>query len=121
MFTETERIRAIELYFKYGRMATMVVHELGYQTERNLRCRVRLWEKNGGNLESLRRKPRYSAEQKQRAVEHYLGTGAAWHLPAEPSIIPRVMYWLAGLMNFTPTDGLFSPVRLIRMRLLILS
>lgn len=41
MFTEADRIRAIELYFKYGRKITAVIRELGYPTERNLRRWVR--------------------------------------------------------------------------------
>ena len=41
MFTEADRIRAIELYFKYGRKITAVIRELGYLTERNLRRRMR--------------------------------------------------------------------------------
>ncbi|EIM5532159.1 sulfite reductase, partial [Salmonella enterica subsp. enterica] len=30
MFTEAERLRAIELYFKYGRKLAPVVRELGF-------------------------------------------------------------------------------------------
>lgn len=43
-----------------------------------------------------------------------LTMAAAWRLPAGPLVIPAVMYWLAGLMNVIPTDGLFSPVRSIK-------
>nr|ULG19938.1 transposase [Yersinia frederiksenii] len=75
MFTEVEKIRAIELYFKYGKKLAPVVRELGYPSKRNLRRWIRLWEANGGVIESVRRKPRYSAEQKQTAVEHYLNLG----------------------------------------------
>jgi transposase-like protein len=35
MFTEAERIRAIELYFKYGRKLAPVVRELGYHPTKN--------------------------------------------------------------------------------------
>lgn len=45
---------------------------------------------------------------------------AAWRLPAELLVIPAVMYWLAALMNIITTDGLFSPVRTIKMHLLSL-
>lgn len=31
MFTEAERLRAIELFFKYGRKLAPVVRELGYR------------------------------------------------------------------------------------------
>lgn len=75
MFTEAEKIRAIELYFKYGKKLAPLVRELGYPSKRNLRRWIRLWEANDGVIESVRRKPRYSAEQKKTAVEHYLNHG----------------------------------------------
>lgn len=75
MFTEAERIRAIELYFKYGSKLAPVVRELGYPSKRNLRRWIRLWEASGGATETIRRKPRYSDVQKQAAVEHYLNHG----------------------------------------------
>lgn len=51
MFTETERLCAIELYFKYGRKLTPVVCELGYPSKRNLRRWIRLWEASDGAIE----------------------------------------------------------------------
>ncbi|ECH9259084.1 IS3 family transposase [Salmonella enterica subsp. enterica] len=72
MFTEAERLRAIELYFKYGRKLAPVVRELGYPSKRNLRRWIRLWEASDGATKAIRRKPRYSDMQKQAAVEHYL-------------------------------------------------
>lgn len=75
MFTEAERLRAIELYFKYGRKLAPVVRELGYPSKRNLRRWIRLWEASGGVIDCVRRKPRYSIAQKQAAVEHYLNHG----------------------------------------------
>ncbi|HGB9919421.1 TPA: hypothetical protein ACIYYU_004291 [Escherichia coli] len=35
MFTEEQKIRAIELYFKYGKKLAPVVRELGYPSKRN--------------------------------------------------------------------------------------
>ncbi|EHE6023251.1 transposase, partial [Salmonella enterica] len=75
MFTEAERLRAIELYFKYGRKLAPVVRELGYPSKRNLRRWIRLWEASDGATKAIRRKPRYSDMQKQAAVEHYLNHG----------------------------------------------
>ncbi|EFB4408597.1 transposase, partial [Escherichia coli] len=68
MFTEEEKIRAIELYFKYGKKLAPVVRELGYPSKRNLRRWSRSWEAGGGAKESIRHKHRYSDEQKQVAV-----------------------------------------------------
>ncbi|EFN2130965.1 IS256 family transposase, partial [Escherichia coli] len=75
MFTEEQKIRAIELYFKYGKKLAPVVRELGYPSKRNLRRWSRSWEAGGGVKESIRHKPRYTDEQKQVAVEHYLNHG----------------------------------------------
>lgn len=75
MFTEEEKIRAIKLYFKYGKKLAPVVRELGYPSKRNLRRWIRSWEAGGGIKESIRHKHRYSDKQKQVAVEHYLNHG----------------------------------------------
>ena len=75
MFTEEQKIRAIELYFKYGKKLAPVVRELGSPSKRNLRRWIRSWEAGGGVKESIRHKPRYTDEQKQVAVEHYLNHG----------------------------------------------
>lgn len=75
MYSEAERLRAIELYFKYGRKITSVIRELCYPTERNLRRWIQAWEASGGDISSLSRKERYSNAQKQAAVDHYLTHG----------------------------------------------
>ncbi|EMW67655.1 transposase family protein [Escherichia coli 2729250] len=75
MFTEEEKIRTIELYFKYGKKLALVVREPGYPSKRNLRRWIRSWKAGDGAKESIRHKHRYSDEQKQVAVEHYLNHG----------------------------------------------
>ena len=40
MFTEEEKIRAIELYFKYGKKQALVVRELGYSVFRSIQSRT---------------------------------------------------------------------------------
>lgn len=84
MYSEADRIRAIELYFKYGRKITAVIRELGSPTERNLRRWVQAWEASGGNISSLPRKERYSDAQKQAAVAHYLTHGYCLTHPRSP-------------------------------------
>lgn len=116
MFTEEEKIRAIELYFKYGKKLAPVVRELGYPSKRNLRRWIRSWEAGGGAKESIRHKHRYSDEQNRLPLNIILTTAAAWRLPAEPWVIPALMYSLAGLMNFIPTDDVYLPVRPTRLR-----
>lgn len=116
MFTEEEKIRAIELYFKYGKKLAPVVRELGYPSKRNLRRWIRSWEAGGGAKESIRHKHRYSDEQKQVAVEHYLNHGCCLAFTSRALAIPALMYSLAGLMNFIPTDDVYLPVRPTRLR-----
>ena len=65
MFTEEEKIRAIELYFKYGKKLAPVVRELGYPSKRNLRCWIRSWEAGGGAKESIRHKPRSTSHEQR--------------------------------------------------------
>ena len=116
MFTEEEKIRAIELYFKYGKKLAPVVRELGYPSKRNLRRWLRSWEAGGGAKESIRHKARYTDEQNRLPLNIILTTAAAWCLPAELWVIPAVMCPLAGLMNFIPTDDVYLPVRPVRLR-----
>ena len=99
MFTEEEKIRAIELYFKYGKKLAPVVRELGYPSKSNLRRWIRSWEVGGGANESIRHKHRYSDEQKQVAVEHYLNHGCCLAFTSRTRVIPAPMCSLAGLMN----------------------
>lgn len=75
MFTEEEKIRAIELYFKYGKKLAPVVRELGYPSKRNLRRWIRSREAGGDANESIHNKHHHSDEQKQVAVEYYLNHG----------------------------------------------
>lgn len=51
MFTDADRLRAIELYFKYGKKLAPVVRELGYPSKRNLRRWICLWEASDGATE----------------------------------------------------------------------
>ena len=56
MFTEEEKIRAIELYFKYGKKLAPVVRELGYPSKRNLRRWIREPPRESWRLNSLRKR-----------------------------------------------------------------
>ena len=91
MFTEEQKIRAIELYFKYGKKLAPVVRELGYPSKKNLRRWSRSWETGGGEKESIRHQPRYSDVQNKLPLNIILTTAAAWRLPAELWVIPAVM------------------------------
>ncbi|HDX8866160.1 TPA: hypothetical protein RQO19_004839 [Klebsiella michiganensis] len=75
MFSEVERLRAIGLYYKYGRKVAQVVRELGWPSEKQLRRWVNAWETSDCSVRSVRRKPRYNDAQKQAAVDHYFSHG----------------------------------------------
>lgn len=79
--------------------------------------RIRLCEVSGGTTKSMRRQPVTLMRKSRLLSNTILITVAAWHLPVGRLDILAVMYWLAGLMNFTPTDGVSSPVHSIIMPL----
>lgn len=91
-----------------------VVRELGYPSKRNLRRWSRPWEAGSGAKESIRYKPRYTDEQKQIAVEHYLNYGCCLAFTSRTQDYPCSDVLAAGLMNFIPTDDVYLPVRPIR-------
>jgi len=79
MYSREERMRAIELYIKYDRCAADTVRELGYPSTKTLRkwYRAYLREQESGIPWKgySRRRPKYSSEQKAKAIEYYLEHG----------------------------------------------
>ena len=77
-YSKEQRDRAVDLYIKYERCAADVIHELGYPSKGALLSWYadRLEEERTG-VPSRRgeRYRRYSDEQKQAAVDHYLEYG----------------------------------------------
>ena len=71
MFTE-EKIRAIELYFKYGKKLTPVVRELGYPSKINLQCGIRSWDAGGGAKNPFVIGTTTQMCKSRLPVEHYL-------------------------------------------------
>lgn len=74
-YSREQRDRAVDLYIKYERCAADVIHELGYPGKGALLSWYadRLEEERTGV--PSRRGERYSDEQKQAAVDHYLEYG----------------------------------------------
>ena len=76
MYSREDRIKAVELYIKYGRRPKAVMRELGYPSSKGS---LRVWyadyleEQRSGHI-CLRQteKSKYSPEQKQAAVDFYL-------------------------------------------------
>jgi transposase InsO family protein/transposase-like protein len=75
MYSYEQRIKAVELYIKYGRSAAATVRELGYPSKKNLRRWHAIYIRTGGLPERSAPKPKYSQAQKQAAVQHYLTHG----------------------------------------------
>lgn len=75
MHSYENRIRSVELYYRYGKKASVVVMELGYPSTKQLSRWVRIYEQKGDLPRDLKPRERYSRAQKIAAVEHYLTHG----------------------------------------------
>lgn len=75
MFSYEARIRAVKLYIKLGKRAAVTVRILGYPSKKYLRRWYLTYIDTGDLPKEYKRKPRYSDEQKQQAVEHYFNHG----------------------------------------------
>jgi putative transposase len=81
MYSYQDRIRAVELYVKLGKRATATIRQLGYPTKKALNTWHREYEQRHDLTSGyVRSKPKYSAEQKAVAVEHYLNHGRCFAL-----------------------------------------
>lgn len=77
MYTYEDKLKAINLYFKYESYAT-ALNELGYPSRGALRKWVYGFRRNGDMKKEFIRRPKYSLKQKQVAVEHYLEYGKCY-------------------------------------------
>ena len=73
MYSYEDRIRAVKLYTKLGKRTVATIRQLGYPTKNALKAWHREYEQ-GRDLQEgyVRSWQKYSDEQKQVAVEHYL-------------------------------------------------
>lgn len=73
MYSYEDRIRAVRLYIKLGKRTGSTIRQLGYPTKNALKSWHREYER-AHDLPAgfVRSKQKYSDEQKQVAVEHYL-------------------------------------------------
>ena len=76
MYSYEDRIRAVKLYIKLGESATATVRQLGYPNAKVLKAWYREYDQ-GQDLKLSRSRTwqKYSDEQKQVAVNHYLEHG----------------------------------------------
>jgi len=73
MYSYEDRIRAIKLYIKLGKRVGPTIRQLGYPTKNALKSWYREYEQSRDvQVGYVRSRQKYSTEQKQAAVEHYL-------------------------------------------------
>lgn len=76
MYTLEQRMKAVNLYFKYDRNAAATRRELGYPSRAALREWITEYETTGTLHDGYRpRASKYTDEQKRLAVEYYLQRG----------------------------------------------
>ena len=76
MYSLEDRMKAVDLYFKYGGSPAAVRRELGYPTKNTIKQWAREFKAIGTLRDRCRpHPPRYSEEQKQTAVDYYLEHG----------------------------------------------
>jgi len=81
MYSYEERLKAVELYLRYGKRIKATIRELGYSTKNSLMAWCAEFEKTGSLHEGYARsKPKYSDEQKNAAIEHYVSHGRCFAL-----------------------------------------
>ena len=73
MYSYEDRIRAVKLYIKLGKRTCPTIRQLGYPTKNALKSWHREYEHSRDlQVGYVRSRQKYSDEQKQAAVEHYL-------------------------------------------------
>ena len=76
MYSAEQRKKAVETFARFGCSAADTIAELGYPNRNTLRNWWKEYQIGGdGFLERGHRRPRYSVEEKQDAVDHYLEHG----------------------------------------------
>jgi len=76
MYSYEERLRAVKLYIKLGKRTRATIRQLGYPTKTSLRHWYQEFLERG-DLQAgyVRSKQKYSVEQKNAAIEHYMNHG----------------------------------------------
>jgi transposase-like protein len=76
MYSYEDCVRAVDLYLKLGKRIKATIRQLGYPTKNSLKAWCEEFEKSCDlQKEYVRVKPKYSEEQKNLALEHYVNHG----------------------------------------------
>ena len=93
MFTYEVRIKAVKLLIKYDMSYAQVIRELGYPERSTLRSWYKEYRANGDLHQKCFKKSRFTLEEKQKAVKHYLEHGKcirrtvrAFGYPSRPTL-----------------------------------
>ena len=78
MYALEERIKAVDLYFRYGRKASAVIRELGYPDRKILVKWVREYEETGKLHERCAGSNRYSQEEKPEGLLFHSDRGSEY-------------------------------------------
>ena len=92
MYSYEDRMRAVKLYEQYGQHAAAVIRELGYPDRHILVKWYREYVHSGDLNQKRSRKPKYSMEQRQAAVDHYLKHGKNMNLTIHTLAIQVVLH-----------------------------
>lgn len=77
MYAYKEKLKAINLYFKYESYAA-VINELGYPSRLALRNWIEEHKRHGDVKKEITRRSKYTEKQKQTSVDHYLEYGKCY-------------------------------------------
>ena len=76
MYSYDERLKAVELFLKFGKRSSTTIRHLGYPTKNSLKKWHQEFLKRGDlHLAYARSKRKYSVEQMNVAIEHYMNHG----------------------------------------------
>lgn len=108
MSSHEDRLRAVQLFIKLGKRAGLTIRQLGYRTKNALKAWYRTYEQRQGLPRAYAREPKYTAAQRELAVDHFVTNGrclavtikalgypsrsllAGWIRDAYPELRPRV-------------------------------
>ena len=75
MYSYEDRIKAVKLYIKYDFSVADTLRELGYPTRNALIKWYKEYKEKGDLHTSYEKKPKFTKEQMQKAVDYYLEHG----------------------------------------------
>ena len=84
MYSYDERLRAVDLYVKLGKRSRATIRQWGYPTKNSLRHWFQEFLECGDlQGDYVRSKEKYSVEQKDVAIEHYMNHGRCFSATLE--------------------------------------